>query len=89
MSDQITSLIRSSNLTNNDLVDIIEAVKYKRSLLARQTKATISLGDNVKFTSSKTGRLTQGIVKKIAIKYITVDAGTMVWRVPANMLEIV
>ena len=45
------------------------------------------LRDNVEFTSSKTGRLTRGFVTKIAIKYVTVNTGQGLWRVPANMLS--
>jgi hypothetical protein len=47
------------------------------------------LGDNVEFTSNKTGRLMRGHVTKIAIKYITVNTGMGLWRVPANMLTLV
>jgi hypothetical protein len=47
------------------------------------------VGDNVEFTSSKTGRAMRGFVKKVAIKYVTVDTGLGLWRVPANMLRVV
>jgi uncharacterized protein YwbE len=65
---------------------MIDAVKWNRTNLARQVKRSITVGDNVEFTSSKTGRLTRGFVKKVAIKYVTVDTGMGLWRVPANML---
>jgi uncharacterized protein YwbE len=65
---------------------MIDAVQWNRAQLAKQVKRSIALGDNVEFTSSKTGRLTRGFVKKVAIKYITVDTGMGLWRVPANML---
>jgi uncharacterized protein YwbE len=68
---------------------MIDAVKWNREHLARQIKRSISIGDNVEFTSSKTGRLTRGFVKKVAIKYVTVDTGLGMWKVPANMLTIV
>jgi hypothetical protein len=44
------------------------------------------VGDNVEFTSSKTGRAMRGFVTKVAIKYVTVNTGMGMWRVPANML---
>jgi hypothetical protein len=85
---QINSEIISGNWTNADLNSMIEAIKYARSNLARQVKGSIRVGDNVEFTN-KTGRRVQGSVKKVAIKYITVDTGAGLWRVPANMLEVV
>jgi len=86
---QINTLIFSTELTNDELTSIIEAVKYKRSQLAQQIKYSIRVGDNVEFTSSKTGRLTRGFVTKVAIKYVTVNTGMGLWRVPANMLALV
>jgi hypothetical protein len=86
---QINTLIFSTELTNDELTSIIEAVKYKRSQLAQQIKYSIRVGDNVEFTSSKTGRLTRGFVTKVAIKYVTVNTGMGLWKVPANMLAVV
>ena len=75
--------------TNTELSSMIDAVKWNRANLARQIKRSIMVGDNVEFTSSKSGRLTRGFVTKIAIKYITVNTGMGLWRVPANMLRVV
>ena len=75
--------------TNTELSSMIDAVKWNKEQLARQIKRSISRGDNVEFTSSKTGRLTRGFVTKVAIKYVTVDTGMGLWRVPANMLTVV
>jgi hypothetical protein len=44
-------------------------------------------GDTVKFHSTKRGVTVTGTVTKVAIKYVTVKDGAMLWRVPANMLE--
>jgi uncharacterized protein YwbE len=68
---------------------MIDAVKWNRANLAKQIKRSMTVGDNVEFTSSKTGRLTRGFVTKIAIKYVTVNTGMGLWRVPANMLSVV
>jgi hypothetical protein len=68
---------------------MIDAVKWNRTNLARQIKQSIRVGDNVEFTSSKTGRATRGFVTKVAIKYVTVNTGLGLWRVPANMLTVV
>jgi uncharacterized protein YwbE len=75
--------------TNTELSSMIDAVKWNRGRLAERCKASIRVGDNVEFTSSKTGRLTRGFVTKIAIKYVTVNTGMGQWRVPANMLSVV
>ena len=75
--------------TNTELSSMIDAVKWNREQLAKQIKRSIVVGDNVEFTSSKTGRLTRGFVTKVAIKYVTVNTGMGMWRVPANMLSVV
>ena len=69
-----------------DLNAIIEAVKFARNRLGRKVKQGLTVGDNVNFTSTKTGRNYTGHVTKVAIKYITVRTVDGLWRVPANML---
>ena len=86
---EVNSAIMLQTWTNTELSSMIDAVKWNREHLARQIKRSISIGDNVEFTSSKTGRLTRGFVKKVAIKYVTVDTGLGMWKVPANMLTVV
>jgi uncharacterized protein YwbE len=86
---QVNSAIMLQSWTNTELSSMIDAVKWNRATLANQIKRSIQVGDNVEFTSSKTGRLTRGFVTKIAIKYITVNTGMGLWRVPANMLTVV
>jgi hypothetical protein len=86
---EINRAIISGTWTNDELSSMIDAVKYNRNRLAEQAKAGIRVGDNVEFTSSKSGRLTRGFVTKKAIKYITVNTGMGLWRVPANMLRVV
>jgi len=84
---EVNSAIMLQTWTDIELRSMIDAVKWNRSRLAERAKAGICVGDNVEFTSSKTGRLTRGFVTKKAIKYITVDTGMGLWRVPANMLS--
>ena len=85
--DRINSAIIQGNLTNDELTTVIEAVKYARSRLQKQVKNALMIGDNVNFTSSKTGQNVTGVVTKIAIKYVTVKTAAGAWRVPANMLS--
>jgi hypothetical protein len=68
---------------------MIDSVQWNRSRLRERIKRSIMLGDNVEFTSSKTGRAMRGHVTKIAIKYVTVNTGMGLWKVPANMLTLV
>jgi small-conductance mechanosensitive channel len=76
-----------SDLTNDELMSVIDAVKWKRATIAKLTKASLRIGDNVNFTSSKTGQNVTGVVVKIAIKFVTVKTIQGAWRVPANMLS--
>jgi ASC-1-like (ASCH) protein len=78
--------IRNGDLNNDDLNLIIEAVKFARKQLAQNAKRDLKIGDNVNFTSTKTGQNVTGMVTKIAIKYVTVRTINGLWRVPANML---
>jgi hypothetical protein len=85
----VNKAIMLQEWTNTELSSMIDAVKWNRERLAKRVKYSIIVGDNVEFTSSKTGRLTRGFVTKIAIKYVTVNTGMGMWRVPANMLTVV
>ena len=78
--------IRNGDLNNDDLNLIIEAVKFARKQLAQTAKRDLKIGDNVNFTSTKSGQNVTGMVTKIAIKYVTVRTVNGLWRVPANML---
>jgi len=82
----INQTIMFGTWTNDELTSIIDAVKWNRAKLTQSTKWSLRVGDNVNFTSSKTGRNTTGVVTKIAIKYVTVKTMTGLWRVPASML---
>jgi uncharacterized protein YwbE len=86
---EVNQAIMLQTWTDIELRSMIDAVKWNREQLSKRIKRSISIGDNVQFTSSKTGRLTRGFVKKVAIKYVTVDTGMGLWRVPANMLTVV
>ena len=84
---EINQAIMFGDWTNIELSSMIDAVKWRRATLNRLTKASLAVGDNVNFTSSKTGMNVTGMVVKIAIKYVTVRTAQGLWRVPANMLS--
>ena len=86
---EINTAIIQGNFTNDQLSSIIDAVKFARARLTEQTKRSLMLGDTVSFTSTKLGRNMTGTVSKIAIKYITVKTNAGLWKVPANMLNLV
>ena len=86
---EINTAIIQGNFTNDQLSSIIDAVKFARARLTEQTKRSLMLGDTVSFTSTKLGRTMTGTVSKIAIKYITVKTNAGLWKVPANMLNLV
>lgn len=86
---QINSAIMFGTLTNTELDSIIDAVKFARGVLAKQNKRSFTVGSAVKFHSTKRCQTFTGTVTKVAIKYITVNTGGSLWRVPANMLEAV
>lgn len=87
---QINSAIMFGSFSNTELNSIVDAVKWARSNLQKAVKRQLTLGDRVRFTSVKQGRVMEGNVTKIAIKYITVSVPQYgLWKVPANMLEAV
>ena len=87
---EVNTAIMFGNFTNDQLTSIVNAVQYARAQLGKQKIRTFTKGDTVKFTSAKRGGLVvQGTVTMIAIKYVTVKDGVMLWKVPANMLEAV
>ena len=86
---QINSAIMFGNWSNTELSSMIDAIKWNRNQLMKQVKRSIALGDNVNFTSTKTGANKTGVVTKIAQKYVTIRCIDGLWRVPANMLTVV
>lgn len=83
---QINQAIMFSDLSNDELMSVIDAVKFARARLTEQSKRSLRIGDNVNFNSTKLGRNITGVVVKIAIKFVTVKTIQGAWRVPANML---
>jgi hypothetical protein len=84
---EVNTSIMFSNFTNEQLNSISDAVNYARAQLRATKIRSFTKGDTVKFHSTKRGVTVTGTVTKVAIKYVTVKDGAMLWRVPANMLE--
>ena len=88
---QINSAIMFGTWTDVELRSMIDAVKLAQSNLRKQVKRNLDVGVRVRWVSSKNPAGATGTVKKIAIKYVTVrnDRDGGLWKIPANMLEIV
>ena len=85
----VTAEIISGKFTNEELSSLIDSIKYAKARLGKAAIRALKIGDNVNFNSVKQGRNVTGFVTKIAIKYVTVQTTTGLWRVPANMLTVV
>lgn len=79
--------IQHGDWSNDELNTIIEAVKFKRTLLAKTVKNSIGPGTQVHFNSQKMGGVVSGTVESVKIKFATVNTARGRWRVPINMLE--
>ena len=83
----VNAAIVSGIYTNDDLNSIVDAIKFARAQLTRQTTRTLRIGDTVKFTSNRNGRTYTGTVDKIKIKFVLVNTPQGRYNVPASMLE--
>ncbi len=86
--EQVNSAIMFGSFTNQHLDSIVDAIKFRRAQVGRETRRAIAVGDVVKFTHPKTGRVHQGSVVKIKIKNVQVRENLTTWNVPANMLTV-
>ena len=84
---QIINDIQFGDIDNDDLNQIIEAVKWRRASLARHTVWTLKKGDRVSFTSNRNGRTYVGPVVEVLRKNVVVETQQGRFRVPASMLK--
>ena len=80
---QIRELLKKCSL--DDITEIAEDMKLRRTYLHNMAIRSLRRGNTVKFFSR--GSYHQGIVYKVAQKYVTVDTGSTYWKVPAGHLE--
>jgi hypothetical protein len=85
----INAEILAGGFTNDQLTSIGDAIKFARARLGEKKMRSLRIGDNVNFTSSKTGQNFTGVVMKTAIKYVTVRTVQGLWKVPASMLTLI
>lgn len=83
----VNSAIMYQEWTNEQLLSMWQAVKYARERLGKKTVWSLTLGANVKFTNTRTGKVHVGTVTKIKQKKVIVREGMTNWNVPAAMLS--
>jgi ribosomal protein L35AE/L33A len=74
-------------MDNNELNQVIEAIKLKRTHLARQASRSLMVGDTVTFDAKMRGQVT-GQVVKVNRKTVQVRCNRTqgLWKVTASML---
>lgn len=74
-------------MDSNQLNQVVEAIKLKRTHLAKQTARSILVGDIVSFQGRR-GQMVQGKVTKVNQKTVVVrDSATQVqWKVTASLV---
>lgn len=75
------------HMTSNELNQIVEEIKLRRTYLARQKAVTFAVGDRVSFAAR--GMQVLGTVTKVNIKTILVrqDNAYTTWKVHASLLR--
>ena len=89
MANLVTTAVEAIYQMDNDEINqVVEATKLKRTHLSRQAVRNFVKGDMVQFTSSRTGGKVNATVEKVNRKYVVVQAhvGGQKWRVPATHL---
>ena len=91
-ANSMTNLVTKASeliyqMDNDQLNEVIEAIKLKRTHLAKQTARSILIGDIVSFEGRR-GATVQGKVTKVNQKTIVVrDSKTQTqWKVTASMV---
>ena len=86
---QIKAEILTGGFDNAELRELIETVQYARAQLGKDIKRQLQPGTNVSFVSNRSGQRVLGTVERVAIKNIVVRTALGLYRVPANMIEVV
>ena len=81
--NEIKQAVNRGNFATTELQSLIS---YTRTVMETQTKASLSVGDDV-FVVQKTKR-TPGVVKKVNIKRAVVDMQGGSYNVPLSMIEV-
>ena len=82
--NQAVTAVHSMTASEIDLM--VEAIKLRRTALARGSVRKLSVGDLVRFTG-KRGETVQGSVVKLNRKTAIDNSGSQQWRVTASLLR--
>ena len=85
--DTIITELMSGTLTNDDIEQVAQALKYARAQVGREVKRQLAPGASVKFYHPKQNFYIAGTVNRIKQKYVLVDTPKGRYNVPANLLE--
>jgi hypothetical protein len=77
----------SGTLTNDDIEQVTQALKYARAQVGREVKRQLAPGASVRFYHPKQNFYIAGTVNRIKQKYVLVDTPKGRYNVPANLLE--
>ena len=81
-----TAVNAINSMNDDELEQIVDAIKLRRTYLSRQTTRALATGDSVEFEAR--GQKIYGRVTKINRKTVIVhEAGYGKWKVPASMLR--
>jgi hypothetical protein len=90
MSNRVTRAVEQIyQMDANELNQVVEAIKLKRTSLARQATRSVIIGDTVSFEAR--GRMVVGKVTKVNIKTLTVredrNGSVTNWKVSATLVN--
>lgn len=86
-SDDIVSAIMNSPLSAEDIDDLIDTIKTKRSQLAKSNVERVSVGAQVSWKLPQNGTVMTGKVLKAGYRNLTVRVtGAGMWMVPASIV---
>jgi hypothetical protein len=85
--NHIVTELMSGTLTNDDIEQVTQALKYARAQVGREVKRQLAPGASVRFYHPKQNFYIAGTVNRIKQKYVLVDTPRGRYNVPANLLE--
>jgi len=82
-----TTIVAICNMNNDELNQVVDAIKRQRTYLARQKAVTFQVGDTVSFAAR--GMQVVGTVTKVNVKTVAVKQNNSftTWRVHASLLK--
>ena len=86
MNNVQTAITAIRGMDNDEINQVVEAIKLQRTFNARQTARALTVGDTVSFTG-RGGATVVGTVEKINRKTVIVKDGYTKGKVTASLLK--